>query len=141
MFDDGFTRPYHIGAAGVFKGSKGTSYEGGHRVPFIIYWKGHTLSNTILTKPFSIDGESVAGLLTNKNYGKEHKPIYYHNYTLEGVRDGDWKLRLTKKDKEEIFELFNLSWDPSERTNLFDDPKFFEKRDRLMELFRAFPAP
>ena len=160
MFDDGFTKPYHIGAAGVFSGSKGTSLEGGHRVPFIIYWKGHTLSNTVLTKPFAnidvlptiaewtkttlpdrvIDGESVVGLLSDKNYSKVHKPIYYHNYTLEGVRNGDWKLRITKKDNKEVTELFNLSWDPSERVNLFTDPTFKKKGEELMELFNAYPA-
>lgn len=160
MYDDGFTKPYHIGAAGIFSGSKGTSLEGGHRVPFIVYWKGHTLSNTVLTKPFAnidvlptlaewtntklpdrvIDGESVAGLLSDKNYSKAHQPIYYHNYTLEGVRDGDWKLRVTQKDNKETVELFNLSWDPSERVNLFNDPQFNKKGEQLMELFNAYPA-
>ncbi len=160
MYDDGFTKPYHIGAAGIFSGSKGTSLEGGHRVPFIIYWKGHTLSNAVLTKPFAnidvlptlaewtktklparvIDGQSVTGLLSDKNYNKAHKPIYYHNYTLEGVRDGDWKLRVTKKDDKETFELFNLSWDPSERVNLFDDSKFVKQKEHLTALFHAYPA-
>lgn len=160
MFDDGYTRPYHIGAAGIFSGSKGTSLEGGHRVPFIVYWKNHTLSNTILTKPFSnidvlptlaewtktklpdriIDGESVAGLLSDKNYGKPHQPIYYHNYRLEGVREGDWKLRITQKENKEVREMFNLSWDPSERVNFYDDPKYTPIRDRLLDLFKAYPA-
>ncbi|WP_223190983.1 sulfatase-like hydrolase/transferase [Pedobacter roseus] len=27
MFEDGITQPYHIGSAGIFKGSKGISYE------------------------------------------------------------------------------------------------------------------
>ncbi len=40
MYDDGHTQPYHVGAAGIFRGSKALSYEGGHRVPFIVYWKG-----------------------------------------------------------------------------------------------------
>lgn len=86
MFDNGFTKPYHIEAAGVLKGAKATSYEGGHRVPFIIYWKGHTLANEVLTIPFSnidilptlaewtktklpdrtMDGESVVELLSSK---------------------------------------------------------------------------
>jgi arylsulfatase A-like enzyme len=160
MYEDGYTKPYHVGTAGIFKGSKATSYEGGHRVPFIFYWKGHTLTNEMLTKPFSnidilptlaewtntklpetiIDGESVAGLLTNKNYVKEHKPIYYHNYVLEGVRHGDWKLRVTKKENDDVYELFNLSWDPSERTNLYNDAKFKEQAGRMLILFRAFPG-
>lgn len=160
MYDDGVTKPYHVGAAGIFRGSKAVSYEGGHRVPFIVYWKGHTLQNEMLTRPFSnidvlptiaewtktklpactIDGESVAGLLTNKAYTKTHQPIYYHNYVLEGVRDGDWKLRITKPDQQEVFELYNLSWDPSERTNLFDNSTFTTQKEHLLKLYSRFPA-
>lgn len=160
MYEDGITRPYHVGSAGIFRGSKAISYEGGHRVPFIIYWKGHTLQNNQLTKPFSnldvlptlaewtntklpsviLDGESVSGLLTNKKYDKPHQPIYYHNYVLEGVKDGDWKLRITKLDKKDSVELFNLAWDPSERVNLATDKKYTTQKTHLLNLFSKYPG-
>ncbi|MBB6238524.1 arylsulfatase A-like enzyme [Pedobacter sp. AK013] len=160
MYEDGFTKFYHVGSAGIFRGSKGISYEGGHRVPFIVYWKGHTLNNTQLTKPISnldvfptlaewtkiklpekvYDGESISGLLTNKNDNKKHRPIYYHNYVLEGVKDGDWKLRITKKDDKELSELYNLSWDPAERVNLIDDAKYADEKAHLMQLYQAYPG-
>ncbi|SES10153.1 sulfatase-like hydrolase/transferase [Pedobacter rhizosphaerae] len=160
MYDDGFTQSYHVGSAGIFRGSKAVSYEGGHRVPFIVYWKGHTLSNTQLTKPLSnldvfptlaewtksklpnrvYDGESVAGLLTNPKYNKVHRPIYYHNYVLEGLRDGDWKLRITKKDNQDFSELYNLSWDPSERVNLINDVRYNTQKEQLLALFKAYPG-
>ncbi|POY39297.1 sulfatase [Solitalea longa] len=160
MYDDGVTRPYHIGTAGIFKGSKAISYEGGHRVPFIVYWKGHTLQNEMMTRPIAnidilptlatwtktklpnriIDGESLADLLNNKNYSKKHQPIYYHQYVLEGVRDGDWKLRVTKKDQQDLYELFNLSWDPSERVNLYNDEKYAVTQAHLLKLFKKYPA-
>ncbi|HTG55118.1 MAG TPA: sulfatase-like hydrolase/transferase, partial [Niabella sp.] len=92
MYDDGYTQPYHVGAAGIFRGWKALSYEGGHRVPFIVYWKGHTLNNEVLLKPVSnldvlptlaewtksklpantLDGQSISGFLTTKNYSKPH---------------------------------------------------------------------
>lgn len=160
MFDDGYTRLYHIGAAGIFRGSKATSLEGGHRVPFIIYWSGHTLKNEMLMKPISnldilptlaewsnsklpdriLDGQSISGFLTMKNFDNPHRPIYYHNYVLEGVKDGDWKLRITKKDSITTNELFNLSWDPSERVNLFDVTKYAPQKEHLLKLFREFPG-
>lgn len=160
MYEDGFTQPYHVGSAGIFRGSKAVSYEGGHRVPFIVYWKGHTLSNLQLTKPLSnidvfptlaewtktklpnrvYDGESVAGLLTDPNYNKTHRPIYYHNYVLEGVRDGDWKLRITKKDNQELSELYNLSWDPYERVNLINETKYSSQKEHLLALLKAYPG-
>ena len=160
MYDDGFTRFYHVGTAGIFKGSKGISYEAGHRVPFIIYWKGHTLKDNQFTKPFSnldvlptlakwtgatlpnktLDGESIADLLTIKYYNKDHRPIYYHSYVLEGVKDGDWKLRITKNGDKDSSELFNLAWDPSERANLFNDAKYQNQRTHLVKLFGQYPG-
>ncbi|WP_443944588.1 sulfatase-like hydrolase/transferase [Pedobacter sp. AW1-32] len=160
MYDDGVTKFYHIGSAGIFRGSKAISYEGGHRVPFIVYWKNHTLKNDQFLKPFSnldilptlsdwtksplpdrvLDGESVSELLTNSKYTGKHKPIYYHNYVLEGVKDGDWKLRVTKTDEKEQVELFNLSWDPSERVNLVDDPLYSKQKEYLLALFSQYPG-
>lgn len=160
MFDDGYTRLYHVGTAGIFRGWKATSYEGGHRVPFIVYWKGHTLQNEVLTAPISnidilptlaewtktklpertLDGESIAQWLMVKNYNRAHRPIYYYNYVLEGVKDGDWKLRITKKDEQPFYEMYNLSWDPAERVNLFDDAKYVAQKDHLMELFEGYSA-
>lgn len=159
MYDDGYTQPYHVGAAGIFRGWKALSYEGGHRVPFIVYWKGHTLNNEVLLKPVSnldvlptlaewtksklpantLDGQSISGFLTTKNYSKPHRPIYYHNTLLEGVKDGDWKLRITKNDTGELHELFNLSWDPSERVNLFNNPLYAKEKEHLLQLFKEFP--
>jgi arylsulfatase A-like enzyme len=160
MYQDGFTKFYHVGSAGVFRGSKGISYEAGHRVPFIVYWKGHTLTDTQLTKPISnldvfptlaewtksklparvYDGESIAALLTTKNYNKPHRPIYYHNYVLEGVKDGDWKLRITKNEDKELTELYNLSWDPAERVNLADDAKYATQKEHLLKLYQEYPG-
>lgn len=159
MYDDGYTRPYHVGSAGIFRGWKALSYEGGHRVPFIVYWKGHTLTNEVLRKPISnldvlptliewtkskspsntLDGQSISAFLTIKNYNQKHRPIYYHNTVLEGVKDGDWKLRITKKDDKELRELFNLAWDPSERVNLFDDPGYIKEKEHLLQCFEKFP--
>lgn len=160
MYEDGFTRFYHVGSAGVFKGSKGISYEAGHRVPFIVYWKNHTLINSQLTKPISnldvlptlaewtktplpnrvLDGQSISGLLTDKTYNKPHRPIYYHNYVLEGVKDGDWKLRVAKVDDRDTVEMFNLSWDPSERVNLINENKFIAQKEHLLKLFKEYPG-
>ncbi|MFT4094496.1 MAG: sulfatase-like hydrolase/transferase [Niabella sp.] len=160
VYDDGVTKPYHVGAAGIFRGWKATSYEGGHRVPFIVYWKGHTLKNEILMSPISnidvlptlaawthsrlpgntLDGQSITGFLTIKNYNQPHKPIYYHNVVPEGVKDGDWKLRIAKTDSSgTVHEMYNLSWDPSERVNLFDDPEYTTQKEHLLKLFEAYP--
>ncbi len=160
MFDDGYTTLYDVGSAGIFRGWKATSYEGGHRVPFIVYWKGHTLQNEVLTCPLSnidilptlaewahtklpdhtMDGESISKWLTVKGYNKPHRPIYYYNVVLEGVKDGDWKLRITQKDNQPVYEMYNLSWDPAERVNLYDDAEYVSQKEHLTQLFNEYPV-
>lgn len=159
MFNDGYTKLYDVGSAGIFRGWKATSYEGGHRVPLIVYWKNHTLQNAVITSPLSnvdilptlaewtnakapsaLDGQSIAQWLTIKNYDQPHQPIYYYNVVLEGVKDGDWKLRIVKKDQDASYEMYNLSWDPAERVNLYDDIKYAAQKEHLMQLFNAYPG-
>jgi arylsulfatase A len=152
MEGDGVTHRNHTGYAGVFRGSKATTYEGGTRVPFIVYWPGHISPKVIRSPltcldvlptlaqwagaklPANLDGESVAGLLTGKNSEFKHKPFYYvHNNELQVVRDGDWKLRIV----EEKMELFNISEDPAERENRKDrDPEVY---NRMLTLFNNYP--
>jgi len=160
MFDDGITQPYHIGTAGIFKGSKGISYEAGHRVPFIVYYKGHTLNNGVIRTPLSnidilptiadwapvklpantLDGESIKNVLSIKDYNKPHKPIYYVNRVLEGVKDGDWKLRVTVSEGKKLNELYNLSEDPAERVNLYDNPVYQAQQKHLIKLLAQYPG-
>lgn len=159
MFDDGVTRPYHIGAAGIFRGSKALSYEGGHRVPFIIYYSKHTQVGKVLHSPISnldilptiaewtntkkpnreLDGQSITAELSTKNNIKNHRPIYYYNSVLEGVKEGDWKLRITNNNGNKLNELFNLTQDPAERLNLFDLAEYKDKRDYMLNLFNQYP--
>lgn len=171
MSGDGATKHWDAGTAGVFRGSKGQSYEGGVREPFIVYWKDHTPVNVSLTAMISnldvlptlaewtnaplpkgrtLDGQSVSGLLLGKGpKHPEHREIYYvNNGICEAVRQGAWKYRETKesnsnpgilnKAQETKTELFNLSFDPSERTNVIEDYPYIAKR--LKDLFDRFPG-
>jgi len=168
MSGDGATERWHAGTAGVFRGSKAETYEGGVREPFIIYWKGHIPSAKVLRNPISnldilptlaewtgaplpkdrtLDGQSIAALLTGKADVDtfQHRPIYLVNHgKAEAVRDGDWKYREVPEGANAspgnsavvTKELFNLSYDPSERTNVL--AAFPEKAKELKVLFDAF---
>lgn len=170
MTGDSATKPWHAGTAGVFRGWKGTTYEGGAREPFIVYWKGHTPANTTTTSMMSnldvlptiaewtgaplpkgrtLDGQSVTDVLTGKaGRHPEHRPIYYvNNGICEAVRQGNWKYREVKNGAEDgisdkatdaTVELFNLAWDPSERTNVVNE--FPEQAKELKNLFDHFPG-
>ncbi|MFT3933590.1 MAG: sulfatase-like hydrolase/transferase [Chitinophagaceae bacterium] len=168
MSGDGVTKRWHAGTAGVFRGSKGMSYEGGIREPFIFYWKNHIPANLTLTNAISnldvlptlakftgaplpagrtLDGQDISGLLTGKDNRKNyvHRPIYVvNNGKPEAVRDGNWKYRevpggvngITGKQEGAIKELFNLGYDPSERTNVID--AYPEKAKELKALLDAY---
>lgn len=104
----------HAGNPGGFREGKGTSFEGGHRVPFIVRWKGNIQAGQICNQLVSaIDIlPTIAGICTlqlpeNKIDGVSLLPIfkgdmnasprknflyYYRKNSLEAVRRDNWKL-------------------------------------------------
>jgi len=105
--------PWYEGSPGPFRGRKGQSYEGGHRVPFIARWprripRGSTcrepamnidlfptclaLAGLTLPSDRLIDGRDITALLTQINAKSPYESLYfYHNGQLEGIRTGNWK--------------------------------------------------
>lgn len=154
VYADSVTTKYHTGSTGVFRGAKFDTYEGGDRMPFIAYWKGHTPVGKVIREPFScldimptlaawtntklpqttLDGEPVNDLLSGKEPKVPHRPIYYVNVVPEVVKVGEWKLRKTKT----TLELFNLTQDPGERVNLVN--KHPEKVRELQALLDKYPG-
>lgn len=139
MFGRDIVKPWDHGSTGPFRGGKATTYEGGHRVPFLAWWPGHipaSFSNvpcimndmlpTLATAtgytpllPGNINGISMWSHITGKQPSMPERVLYYLNAggLLEAVRHGDWKLRIAKAAPSET-ELFNLSSDPSEKHNV-----------------------
>lgn len=126
--------PWHQGTAGLLRGSKGSSYEGGGRVPAIIRWParipaGQVTSGLvgmpdiylILMKAaeaelpdLKLDGYDIMPFLTGEvERSPRQEYAYFGGGGLAAMRVGDWKLRLAGGD----VELFNLQLDPSERYN------------------------
>lgn len=107
----------HGGSAGPLREGKGTSWEGGTRVPFIARWPGKIpagkvqdqpamtidLLPTIATlagvplPPRPIDGRDIWPLLACERGARSPHPAYftwYANNQLQAVRSGEWKLVL-----------------------------------------------
>jgi arylsulfatase A-like enzyme len=133
-------------SAGKLRGYKGSIYEGGHRVPFIIKWPGRIAGNaisdeligqvdlyatmaTILGHPLAEneapDSYDFTPALLGQEYNKPIRETYIHLYF--GVRKGDWKLIFDLESIEEVSmntivaeELYNLKDDPAESNNLID---------------------
>ena len=134
---------HHGGSAGQLRDGKGSTFEGGQRVPCVMRGPGipadtvcDELMGTIdllptfasitgksLPKGKKIDGIDATGLLTGKGKSRRTEFIHYTSRgEVEGIRQGKWKLLIKKrrgktKDKREIF-LFDLENDLGETNNL-----------------------
>jgi arylsulfatase A-like enzyme len=128
-------------AVGGLRGMKFSSWEGGHRMPFIVRWPrrvaaGRVCGQTIVFSdvlasfaemvqlkqiPDGMAEDSVSFLPYLFEADKEpakRPPIIHNRWT---IRDGDWKLilpRNKKKASKEPTELYNLKTDVSEQHNL-----------------------
>lgn len=112
------------GSTGGLRGSKVTTWEGGHRVPFIARWPGRIpagavcnqlAANIDLLPTFAaltghrlpsrkIDGVSIAPLLEGDFDQPARKALYYYfqENDLEAVRSGNWKLVFPHISREVI---------------------------------------
>ena len=133
-------------SVGELRGAKGSVWEGGHRVPFLVKWpKGikaggrtaHTVSFVDVFATFADlagqkkpgdgaapDSVSFAEVLRKPDGEHAGRPPLLHGSRV--IRDGDWKLITTKggrgfgadKSVKYGIELYNLAEDPGERNNL-----------------------
>ena len=160
MLQDG-NLPWHAGTAGLLRGAKQTTYEGGVRVPCIIRWPDRipagraspemaatmdlyvTLIRAAEGKLPShpVDGHDLMPFLTGAEKKSPRREFfYYHRGGFKGIRADAWKLR--HSDEGET-ELFNLELDPSERYNRAEEkPKIVARlAARLKEMSRETATP
>ncbi len=131
----------HGGSAGPLRAGKGTTFEGGQRVPCVIWGPGripagtecNELTGTIDVLPSiaaitqsslsdkRIDGMDASGLWTGK-VSKSPRTEFLH-YTsrgaIEGIRQGKWKL-LVKKVQQRRGKNATTQPKPKEQAMLFD---------------------
>ena len=151
---------HHGGSAGALRDGKGTTFEGGQRVPCVMRGPGipadtvcDELMGTIdllptfasitgkpLPKGNKIDGIDASSLLTGKGKSKRNEFIHYTSRgEVEGIRQGRWKLLIKKKrgkgqGRREIL-LFDLSEDLGETNNLATkNPEMVGKLEQRMLL-------
>jgi arylsulfatase A-like enzyme len=134
------------GSAGLLREGKGSTYEGGMRVPGIFWWPGRIqpavrigLTGTLDILPTlaaladakapadrSLDGIDISPLLLEGQSLPDRPFFYYRESDLYAVRKGPWKAHLITQpgygDKNPIRhdppQLYNLEQDPSERFDL-----------------------
>ena len=161
MYETEEVEKWHAGTQGPFRGSKASSWDGGHRVPFIIRWPGQipagihrtsmatnmdlyttliNIAGASLPDDRPIDGKDMMSLLLNDAPSSHEYFYYFRNLNLEAIRDASWKLHVKPMPGIDGIEpqLFNLHEDPYERFNVAENHPAIV--DRLYTQLQTFGA-
>ena len=155
-----WNRGYRTGthqSNGEWRGSKGSVYEGGHRVPLLARWPTRiaagsaTAATVSLTDVYAtlaaIVGEELApgvapdsvSLLPVLRGEAESRgaPVVHHSSPgVFGIRDGRWKLVFNRR-----LELYDMEEDPGETTNVAaDHPEVVARLEATLATLRAAEA-
>ena len=158
-------------SAGVFRGLKGSVYEGGIRVPLIARWPGHIAAGSVNDHicafwdllptlaeiagagdriPGDIDGLSLVPTLLGRGDQKSHEFLYWEFPAYGGqqaVRLGRWKgVRQNILRGNLKIEMYDLEEEPGETTDVAaEHPDVVRKVEQLMQSERTvsqdFPFP
>ena len=125
------------------RGEKGQMYEGAIRVPYMVQWKGKIPAGKVYHQPVSsfdiyatavansagvtvpeqVEGVDLVPFLTGEDRGRPHETLFWRQGGKAAMRHGDWKIvRMGKRLQagRAKWELYDLSKDISEQTNLAD---------------------
>lgn len=143
------------------RGHKGTLFEGGIRVPFLVRWPGKIPAGKDYTSPITAldltpvslaaggakpeawkdsDGENLLPALTGQKPAPAKRELFWRFNVVAAMRDGDWKL-IRIRDNAPL--LFNLADDLAEKNNVADKEPARVKTmlARLADWEKPFPAP
>ena len=142
-------------SAGNLRGLKGSLYEGGIRVPLVVYWPGTVKPGTVSDEPLyfpdvlptlcelagadipkEVDGVSFVPTLQGKPQ-RGHEFLYWEFPGYGGqqaVRSGKWKAVRQNLGRGVVkTELYDLPSDPSESTDVaMKHPEVVRQLERLL---------
>jgi arylsulfatase A-like enzyme len=156
----------HGGSAGPLRAGKGTTFEGGQRVPAIFWWPGTvragvvtdlgstldlmatlaSLTGTSPPKDRKLDSYDLSPVLLGNGPGPRREMFYWTRGELHAVRSGPWKLHVKMREPinygrsvvPEKPELYHVERDVSEAYNLAE--RHPEIVDRLLAMLKAHEA-
>jgi len=146
-------------ATGGLRGMKFASWEGGHRMPFLVRWaegisESRTCDQTVVFSDLLATLAELVGLkqiragmaedsvsflpylVDAKKKTSPRSPIIHDRRT---IRDGDWKLILPKRpkrsnNKKAVAELYNLKEDRAEQNNqISEQPEIARKLKQKLD--------
>lgn len=143
MFED------HGGSAGLLRDGKGSTFEGGMRVPSLFYWKGKIKPAVVMDNGTTMDilpticmlagvdlpddriydGHDLSGVLVNGQLSPREDVIYYRGVQIYAYKMGNYKAHFKTKpayDGNEVTVhetplLYDLGIDPSEKYDVATD--------------------
>ena len=152
---DNGSRGDHGGSNEPLRGAKGTTWEGGMRVPLIVRWPGRVpqgastgelataldllptlaaIAGATLSADRTIDGVDISGTLFGGEPSPREELFYYLGNDLEAVRWRRWKLHVARAGSA-VTELYDIVEDPSESVDLHA-----ERPDIVQDLTRRVDA-
>lgn len=145
------------GSNAPLRGNKGTTWEGGQRVPCIVRWPGKIqpgqvenglVSSLDFYKTFArlaeaevpqdriIDGFDLVPMLLEGESSPRSTFFYYFRNQLEAVREGRWKLHVHKGDTP-LLALYDLEQDCAEQHDCSSEqPEVVARFQDLLDVCR-----
>lgn len=157
------------GSAGLLRGGKGSTWDGGMREPTIFWWPGKikpgvvreigstldmlptcaSLCGAKLPQDLVLDGYDISPALLGTGPSPRKEMFYYRGEQLYAVRQGPYKLHFTtqsgygdKPHKHDPPALYNLEHDPSEKYDIAKDhPDVVAELTKLAEAHKQAMVP
>lgn len=157
----------HGGSAGLLRGAKGSTREGGMREPAIFWGPDHVMPGVVHDMGSTLDvfptfaklagaeipsdrvydGFDLGPVLLRREPGARHHMFYYSGTALQAVRQGNFKAQFLEGPSNrpkaiKMAELYQLGVDPSEKYNVAaSHPEVVDKLRRLAKAHKATVKP
>jgi arylsulfatase A-like enzyme len=167
FFSDNGAPPKNGSRNTPLRGGKGTTWEGGVRVPWVMQWKGVLPAGRVVDAPVmtvdllptalaaagaavpaeaKFDGVDLLPFLTGRTDKPPHEALFWRYGQQMAVRAGDWKLVRAMDAKVTppalATGLFNLVADPGEMTDLSSrEPERVKGLQALWDVWDAGNVP